>query len=445
MSRADLVRFRDAIERRLGLAFGEDKFDQLDEVLRARLNGSDAGAYLARLEAGIASEEVRALAEFLTVGETFFFRNPDHFRALADLPLPRRPPRILSAGCASGEEPYSVAMTVADADIVAIDVNPAALRKAARGRYGPWSLRETPEEIRRRHFREDELDPAIRSRVRFEERNLLYDDLPGAFDVVFCRNVVMYFPVEVARGVIARIARALVPGGYLFLGHAETLRGLSHDFHLKHTHDTFYYQRRAETSCEPLPVPAAPPVLAPDQSWVDAIQRASERIAALSEMRPEPARSWDPAPAHELLRQERYSEALRSLPPESNSDVDALLLRAALLTNSGAHVDAEQACRQLLERDEMSAGAHYLMALCREHAGDGAGAVHHDRTALYLDPDFAMAHLHLGLMARKAGDFETARRELARALERLQTEDASRILLFGGGFRREALMELCRT
>ncbi len=120
-------------------------------------------------------------------------------------------------------------------------------------------------------------------------------------------------------------------------------------------------------------------------------------------------------------------------------------LLAALLTNRGDLVEAEKVCLRLLQLDELNAGAHYLIALCREHAGDHAGAMEHDQTAVYLDQEFAMPHLHLGLVAKRSGNVETARRELGQALALLVREDASRVLLFGGGFSREALSEFCQA
>jgi chemotaxis protein methyltransferase CheR len=137
-------------------------------------------------------------------------------------------------------------------------------------------------------------------------------------------------------------------------------------------------------------------------------------------------------------------EHLDALPPASRSDPDVLLLRALVLTSGRDLRRAEEACRELIAADELNAGAHYVMALCREHAGDRPAAVDHDRSAAYLDPDFAMPRLHLGLMARRAGDLDGARRDLSEALRLLAREDPSRILLFGGGFSREALAALCR-
>jgi chemotaxis protein methyltransferase CheR len=136
---------------------------------------------------------------------------------------------------------------------------------------------------------------------------------------------------------------------------------------------------------------------------------------------------------------------MRGLPSQLARDPDVLLLRAVLLTHGGQLEIAVEACKEVLAIDDLSAGAHYLLALCREGAGDRQGAVDHDQVATYLDPAFAMPRLHLGLLAQRAGDREAARRELGHALTLLQREDASRLLLFGGGFGREALLALCRS
>jgi chemotaxis protein methyltransferase CheR len=370
--------------------------------------------------------------------------------------------------------------------IIGLDVNPAVLAKAAQARYSAWSLRATSEDAKRRYFRADGPDfvlaPAIQKMVTFEERNLVDEDplfwQSLACDVVFCRNVLMYFTPDKARDVVRRIGGALLPGGFFFLGHAETLRGLTQEFHLCHTHDTFYYRRRDASEAVVATATwvglsreqaedSLPAVVESTASWVDVIQRASERIATLADGRSgspgqdapltTPAgqaaataapRAWDLGLVLEALRQERFSDALeliRSLPPDSHEDPDALLLRAVLLTNNGRLDESEEVCSRLLAVDELNAGAHYLMALCREHAGDSTGAIEHGQTAIYLDAGFAMPHLHLGIMAKRSGDAATAQRELGQALILLGREDASRLLLFGGGFSRDTLLQLCRT
>jgi chemotaxis protein methyltransferase CheR len=488
----DVERFRSIIRTYFGLEFEEAKLGFLSEVLdrRRERNQESSQHYLLRLEGGDSAAELQALAKELTVGETYFFRHREQFRAFTDIVLSERTRaqadkrriRILSAGCSSGDEAYTLAILLRehmrlpdwDATITAVDINPAALEKATAARYSRWALRETPADIQSRYFlpngRDFSLDPSIHSLVRFSECNLAQQSGPiwitDYYDAIFCRNVMMYFSPDHARRLAARFADVLAPGGYLFLGHAETLRGLSQDFHLCHTHETFYYQRLGR-SVSPSPgeclSPAAaqnnaqPPladVVAGSTSWIDAIQTAAERIHTLSNRNEaEPAQSpeqsiCDLTVPLELLRKERFQEALdvlQALPPDALNDADVLLLEAVLLTHRGRLAQAEEVCRRLLERGELNAGAHYILALCREASGDIDGAAHHDQTAAYLDPSFAMPRLHLGLLARRAEDRDTARRELNRALALLQREDASRLLLFGGGFTRDALSALCRA
>jgi chemotaxis protein methyltransferase CheR len=122
-----------------------------------------------------------------------------------------------------------------------------------------------------------------------------------------------------------------------------------------------------------------------------------------------------------------------------------LLLGAVLLANTGDVAEAKEICQRLLAVDELNAGAHYLMAVCMEHAGDYQAAAEHDEQAIYLDTEFALPRMHRGLMARRLGDLCTARQELEKALGLLGREHSSRILLFGGGFSREALVRYCES
>jgi chemotaxis protein methyltransferase CheR len=486
----EVERFRALVAERLGLHFDEAKMGFLADVLNRSLarNGRVWDTYLARLEAGPSDEQLGALAQELTVSESYFFRNIDQFHALREIVLPdrmrarastNRSLSILSAGCASGEEPYSISIVAREtlpdaawnASIRAVDVNPAALKKAACARFSRWVLRETPLQIQQSWFRQDGgeavLDDGIRRSVRFAQRNIVDEDAdlwpPETYDIIFCRNVIMYFAPQAARALIARITRSLAPGGFLFLGHAETLRGLSRAFHLRHLHGAFCYQRRdgdeamgpsiERISRAAASGPALATVLDDADSWVHAIGKSAERIQVLTELGSgipavHPSRRRNLGVALDLLRKERFHEALdlvQGFPAEFARDPDVLLLHAVLLTQSGELAGAEAACRRLLALDELNAGAHFVLALCREGVGDQRGARDHDQLAVYLDPAFAMPRLHLGLMARRAGDRETADRELSRALVLLEREDASRLLLFGGGFSRAALLGLCQA
>lgn len=500
---SDIERFRSLVHERLGLVFDDSRIDVLNQTLCRRIeaNGGQARSYFQKFSNEIfAIEELRKLALELTVTETYFFRAREQIRAFVEVALPQQLARsvngrvrILSAPCASGEEPYSLAMAIRETapwamgrvDIFAVDVNTAVLKKAEIAQYSHWALRELSAEQRMRWFNGEsgtsQLNDEVRRSVTFEERNLAQDNADlwqaRSWDVIFCRNMLMYFDPSVARKLVAKMAGSLAPNGYLFLGHAENLRGLSEDFALCHTHETFYYQLKGRSGdCDSLakenessaswrsaqapahvPLPAPPTLVVPESAnhWVDAIGQASERIdnlarasLLLSTPAPEVRAHPDVASVMDLFRQERYTQALAQVDGMSaaaSSHPEVLLLRAVSAVQGGELDEAERSSRKLLEHDAFNAGAHYILALCCEGRGDLAQAIEEDRTALYIDPGFAMARLHLGLIARRQRNHDLARTELLRALPALRGEDAARLLLFGGGFGREALIGLCEA
>lgn len=480
MSDTLIREFRTLLAERFGWRL--DDGEQLAQVLSSRLERTQTpDAYLAALRrASASSHEVRALAEALAVSETYFFRNQEQFAVLSEVALPalttirgQRPIRILSAGSASGEEAFSIAMCVLEArragvavpavEILGLDVSRRAIAKARARSYSAWALRGMPDRLRDTYFQPDGrrfvLRPEVGDMVRFEERNLLdvRTAAPGPWDVVFFRNTFMYFTHDVARDILAGLAEAMPAGAFLFLGHAETLRGLSNAFSLQQRHDAFYYVRAAVAATAAWPSVVAeiaapvpdPPALSDD--WVREIAAASDRVAALVDCRPKPvkmteagARSISPerlADALALLASERHDEALASLGDGTGPGV--LLMKSVLLANMGRIDEARRMCAAVLASDSLHAGAYYVLALCEERAGDDARAVASDETAIYLDSTFAMPHLHLALIATRRGDRATATRHLRRAHELFVGEADLRILLFGGGFSRRALLQLC--
>jgi chemotaxis protein methyltransferase CheR len=486
---APLVEFRERIAEVLGLCFEGHRWDFLAAVLdeRCRARGENPSTYLRGLRAPAARDEWRVLADRLTVSETYFLRGKDHFDAFVQVVLPQRARatpeggtlRFLSAGCSSGDEAYSMAILVREnagllagraVEILGCDVNRAILDKARAGRFSAWSLRETPAAVRDKYFDGPPrwtLSPEIRAMVSFREENLTVQEVAwpaGAFDAVFCRNVLMYLAPEKAAAVVERIRRALKPGGFLFLGHAETLRGLSQAFHLRRFDGAFYYQRKEAGETEP-PEPAALPwsaslggAVSPVDSsalWMERIEVASARIARLaaaSRNAPPaarrvvvPRRNLDPV--FDLHRQERFTEALAHLEGVTDAgpeDAGVRVLRAMLLVGCGKFAEAEALCRPLLAENELETGAHYVAALCREQAGDLVVAEEHDAAAIHLDPTFAMPRFHLGRLLKRLGRPEEALLHFDAARAAFLKEDSTRLLLFGGGFSRGSLLEICR-
>lgn len=202
-----------------------------------------------------AAQERQELLDSIVVLETHFFRTPEQFAALGRQVLPelarkRRHLHLWSAGCATGEEAYSMAMVVyrdfspafpqVSVDILGTDVSSEAIARAQRGRYRTPSLHGMPEEYRqylREGFGESEMVPEIRAMVRFQVLNLIDEGALRALepaDVIFCRNVLLYFTPEVRRRVVEALCEQLVPGGYLFIGATETLSQVTECLRLVH-------------------------------------------------------------------------------------------------------------------------------------------------------------------------------------------------------------------
>lgn len=486
----DVVVFRGWLAATLGMRFDDNKDAWLAEIItrRAHANGKlDVASYLQRLGAQGLPDEVAELAADLTVPETSFFRNIEQFQVLGEVVVPQRCKanaasrqlRILSAACATGEEPYSIAMWLSDlalgsqwrVDIDAFDLNPAVLASARRGRYSDWSLRETPVEMRQRWFtpegRLNLLDQRIRELVNFEVRNLVTDApsfwTPGRYDVIFCRNVLMYFTPEQTQAVLHRLARSLAPQGFLFVGYAESLRGIQTDFELCQTHGTYYYQRQDPAKVAEAKKQeeaqrhharhgkrvahtghGAPHVKAPSAAPAATRERASMggSGSGLQSM------SAHLAQAHEMFALERFDDAwalMQDSAEHKKNQPLAKRLHVMLLVQQGLLAKAREICHQMAGHGEMPADAHHMLALCEAGAGDLPGALAAERTASSLDPAFAMPHLQSGLLARKRGDTTTGRRELELAMHLLGREEDARVSLFGGGFSRHALLSLCRA
>ncbi|MCP3983929.1 MAG: protein-glutamate O-methyltransferase CheR [bacterium] len=269
---AEFRMFRDFFRDYCGLHFGEDSRFLLEKRLARRVRELDLGSfsayhYLLR-KAGQGEQELGHAIDALTTNETYFFRERSQLQALVEEIIPecleRRRKRggrmlsIWSAGCSSGEEPYSIVMMAKEAGLVpgddfrvyASDISGAILQKARNGLYRPASFREGLDHLQKKYFEEQSglwrVSDEIKRHVVFTRVNLLDKsraDLLGAMDVILCRNVIIYFDLETKREVIGRFHDKLPPGGYLLLGHAESLINVSSAFSLTHLKRDMVYRR----------------------------------------------------------------------------------------------------------------------------------------------------------------------------------------------------------
>jgi chemotaxis protein methyltransferase CheR len=483
----EVTRFRALLATTLGWTFDDNDTSHLGEVLgkRSDKHGLSQAEYLSRLAANDWDAELTTLAEELTINETYFYRHGDQFQAVAEVALPdrikarstQRVLRMLSVGCSSGEEAFTLAIVAREVlpnrdwitSVLGLDANPAMLRRAAQARFSAWSLRETPDNIRRRWFHQREggfeLDVAIRSMVQFRQYNVATDDEllwhPGQYDIVFCRNLLMYLTPATRSSLVQRMTRSLAPGGYLFLGHTDSLGSRPDGLEPQHTHQTFYYRRQQQTTTLYAPTApsasmtsrvamASPANLTPPTSTAPRVSLTPPASMTPHSSRPAPplaAQSDVHDQAMGLLLDERFTDALLLMQGQA-ADQPAprdLLLRGVLLAHAGRLDDAEMLCRRLLDVDVLYADAHHQLAVCLEGGASVDVAIGHYRLAAYLAPDFAMPRLRLGLLARRRGENRIAGPELDRALSLLRRERDERIALFGGGFGRIALTALCRA
>lgn len=489
---AAMQHIESVLDRIFGGSPEESRRPQTNAAVQSRMRAlgllslSDYLTFLSEQE-----EEQGALASLINIGETYFLRTPQHFDALRDVVLPqlrcagRTHIRMLSAACASGEEPYSLAMIHSEttseiplhAEIHAFDMNPEALKRARAGLYSEWSMRAVEEDRRHLFFhtqaRQWKLKDSLRKMVHFSTGNLLtvearqfvtgHSDLEK-FDIIFCRNALIYFKPDAIHHAIERLASMLRPGGYLFLGPTETLRGISDAFQLCSSNDTFYYRLSKDTAApshrthfdtpapmDLLPIPQAPnPTVS--TSWFDEIQRSSERVGALTGRKRLiiPRLQQRQALMTEILaliESDHLQEALNMadrLPMTEAKAQPARLIRAALMMQTGRQADAIVLCQEILKREPLNAEAHYLLSLGLEKPNPMAARAHAESAAA-LDANFAMAQMRIGMLQARAGEPRAARVSLHEAVEALSREDRRRLALYGGGFSRDGLCAVCES
>lgn len=271
MTDAEFRLFTDFLRGRCGLHFDEDTRYLVEKRLSRRIREVDIGSfasYIYFLRSGSnAEEEFSNLLDSLTTNETYFFRERPQLTALIVEIIPemlsrqngvRRPISIWSAGCSSGEEPFSVVMMGMNAGlepgrdfrVYASDISRAVLSKARRGIYREASFREGEETLRQRYFAEKDgltrISDSVKRHVDFVHMNLLDESkvaLLGEMDVILCRNVIIYFDLETKKRVMKMFHNKLRPGGYLLLGHSESLINVTSDFALKHLSRDLVYRR----------------------------------------------------------------------------------------------------------------------------------------------------------------------------------------------------------
>lgn len=454
--------FRDLVRNGAGLQFDESRREALRLAVRARATACGDKTfqdYLARLRGPGQAVELSRLLDLLTIQETYFFRNPEHFQALAERILPhphapssRQPIRIWSAGCATGEEPYSIALTLLEAgmrgaEVVGTDVSETALEIARRGRYGRRAVRLVPEPLLARYFTTEGdryvVGEAVRSLVRFEHLNLIQEPFPvsrfAGCHAIFCRNVLIYLAPESVQRLVVLLAQCLAPGHALFLGASETLWQLSDEFELVEWAGSFYYRRRAPVSA---PGPPADRAAAPQILTPPAPRTSRERRRRAPAPPPPPKSGLEQAV--EAIRAgdvQAASAVLEAAAAGPEADAESLILLGYLRLCAGSTEAAAELARRARSMQPCCADTHVLEGLIAREEGREAAAVAAFKRALYLQPASALARYQLAQHFAHCGDRRKAEREAAEAIRLLDAGAAPSVL--SAAYPAESLRRAC--
>lgn len=433
MQRSVTLGIEQLLSRAVGLNIPSVGNAVIERAVRERMTRcavDDTEQYLARLLDD--GPELQALIEEVVVSETWFFRNHEALLKMADLltrdwPLTKRGTlrRILSVPCATGEEPYSIAMALAErgitpkeAQIDAIDVSQRALAIAERALYGPNSFRGEMATVCDRYTRRAahgiELVPEIRHWVRFSQGNLVapsFHPLASSYDVIFCRNVLIYLERAAQVHVLTVLHQLLVPNGYLFLGPAEAVLAAECGFRTIEPTAAFVCQKvprelwRAREE--------RPAIKVPSQPLLRLTQPERPKVRAVASPKPVTPSVIESAPP-------RLPHVAAALDASTNITTERTPLgRAHRLADAGHLTEAADLCADYVREHGPTADAYYLLGLVQDARGGSAQAVNYYRKALFLDPNHADASAQLAVHAQRAGDAAGAERFRAR-LQRIE-------------------------
>ena len=368
----------------------------------------------------------------LNIGETYFFRQPEHFNLLRETILPEilerkggsRQLHIWSAGCATGPEPYSVSLLLGmdfeaklagwDVSILATDINHDFLERAKKGSFGEWYLRDSPKDLRDRAFTYSNktwtLRPQFRKRVRFAYHNLADGtEVAGQpFDLILCRNVLIYFSRETSLRLIDQFDRSLSDGGWLLVGYAEPSASLFEAFDTLSYPGVTAYRKKGAGSPSTVP------------EWVP--------------------HAW-PLQQDKVVPEVPVKASAPVLPAEVPVAPPATVDDVRLLADTGHWAEAQKIVGGILAHNNLDAPAYFAQGLIHDHNGPKTEARESFQKAIYLDRNFALAFYHLGV-ALRTDNSRGARRAFRNGLQAMEGKGGDEVVLCGDGMTCQELRDL---
>lgn len=387
---------------------GEDTIRRIVRLRMEEVKCNDVNAYLGILQNS--NEERQNLINDITVPETWFFRDDKPFNLLSEYVSKTWNPayfgqklNILSVPCSTGEEPYSIAIALMESGlshddyvIDAVDVSTRVLEMARNGVYGQNSFRGRDESFRRKYFEQKrgqyKIIDSIKSSVSFYHENVLSAKFMcerGPYDVVFCRNLLIYFDMDTKRQVLKKLSDVMTHDGILFLGHAETGRMTTDLFESLRRPGTFAYKKLDESS------------------KAKSIDFPSTVVSFATERKKTPIKKAPSSHPDKASNISRFST--------SKADGSLLLDEIQVLADKGELDKAQQECVKYLTDKPDSAEGHYLLGLVKQAQNNNEEATASFKRSIYLDPNHFQALVHLAVLAEERGDSKAAANYRARS------------------------------
>ena len=490
LSGNDFGLFQELLIEKSGLCFDEGRSQSLHLALWQRLQHRGYDSYreyynLLKFhpEGHI---EIRELLDLITIGETYFFRNKAQFDVLMKFVLPEiiqrkmhsqdKCLRVWSAGCSGGDEAYSIAIAIMEVvpsykdwsiSVLGTDINRNGLARAKEAIYNKKSIGHLPEEYLGKYFSVRGatyiLYASVRELVQFEYHNLVKDPLIHEkmqnVDILFCRNVTIYFDDKTTKRVLQNFYNCLAEDGYLFLGHTETLWQITNRFERVEFPQTFIYRK----GVGPIQEEAMKPFMAlPDIPFEDLILPAAQPLPFESGQQELPypfGYAEKPLDIQEKV-ESAYKGAARCLKevkeqtPFSSTDHpvaqegDPLctdLAKATILANGAKYKEAAAILSKIIETDNLSIEAYYLLGVISYKSNDFKQAEAQFRKVIYVDSDSVLAYFNLGNMYLYQRKYGEAYREFKNAIQLLEKKPKDEQVKFCEDFTVEFLLKACRN
>lgn len=470
--------YKEFICNKSGIRIPNDRLSNLQAAIIERMeevNIFDNDSYYKFLIKS--SQEFHNLISLLTVNETYFFRNPRYFNLFSKELIPEllrgtqagKKIRILSAGCSNGEEPYSVAISLIEEygeaafnqfEVIGVDIDMKAIQKAEMGVYGKNSFRAYHAGLRERYFKilEDgkfKISPSICRMISFYHQNLndsSYIDNINNIDIIFYRNVSIYFSIESQEKIFASLTKILNKNGYLITSPSETFSHKHKELTLVERDGIYIFHKSNIKKIISVQSQKKPPKIKRDK-----IKNTNEmKLSGMSKLKTSTSakkniQEKDTDKIKEvrlIIEQKRYEEALEIISvikSEEELFMDAILLEIEILINRNSFIEADQRCNELLHYDPLCYQGYYLAGLIAHEEKRDSEAIKLFKKCLYIEPSLWQSHYFLAEIYKNSNDYQKALKEYFLVLRLIDRNSTMDMMKMDFTFSPEQMKNLCKN